>query len=54
VVKLEKRVDPAEVLGELDERWAPHIAAAEFVSLRTHEVAWDGRERRDEGDNGDD
>lgn len=47
VVKLEKKVDPAEVLGELDERWAPHIAAAEFVSLRTHEVAWDGRERRE-------
>ena len=50
VVKLEKKVDPAEVLGELDERWAPHIAAAEFVSLRTHEVAWDGRERREDGD----
>jgi hypothetical protein len=48
VVRLEKKVDPAEVLGELDERWAPHIAAAEFVSLRTYEVAWDGRERREE------
>ncbi|HUF14202.1 MAG TPA: DUF4956 domain-containing protein [Longimicrobiales bacterium] len=48
VVELRKKVDPAEVLGELDERWSPHIAAAEFVSLRTHEVAWDGRERRDE------
>ena len=50
IVKLGKKVDPAEVLGELDERWAPHIAAAEFVSLRTHEVSWDGRERREEGD----
>jgi len=50
VVKLEKKVDPAEVLGELDERWAPHIAAAEFVSLRTHEVSWDGRERREDAD----
>jgi hypothetical protein len=48
VVKLQKKIDPAEVLGELDERWAPHIAAAEFVSLRTHEVSWDGRERRDD------
>ena len=53
VVRLEKKVDPAEVLGELDERWAPHIAAAEFVSLRTHEASWDGRERREDG-NGDD
>ena len=50
VVKLNKKIDPAEVLGELDERWAPHIAAAEFVSLRTHEVSWDGRDRRDEAD----
>ena len=50
VVKLEKKIDPAEVLGELDERWAPHIAAAEFVSLRTHEVSWDGRERREDED----
>lgn len=47
VLELNKKVDPAEVLGEIDERWAPHIAAAEFVSLRTHEVSWDGRERRD-------
>ena len=50
IVKLNKKVDPAEVLGEIDERWAPHIAAAEFVSLRTHEVSWDGRERREERD----
>ena len=50
VVKFGKKVDPAEVLGEIDERWAPYIAAAEFVSLRTHEVSWDGRERREDGD----
>ena len=50
VLKLQKKVDPAEVLGEIDERWAPYIAAAEFVSLRTHEVSWDGRERREDGD----
>ena len=50
IVALEKKADPAELLGELDERWAPHIAAAEFVSLRTHEVSWDGRERREDGD----
>jgi hypothetical protein len=50
VVSLEKKVDPAEVLGEIDERWAPYIAAAEFMSLRTHEVSWDGRERREDGD----
>ena len=50
IIKLQKKVDPAEVLGEIDERWAPHLAAAEFVSLRTHEVSWNGRERREDRD----
>jgi hypothetical protein len=48
VLELRKKVDPAEVLGEIDERWSPHIAAAEFVSLRAHEVSWDGKDRRED------
>ena len=54
VVELQKKVDPAEVLGELDDRWSPHIAAAEFVSLRTHEAAWDGRDRRKDDEDDED
>ena len=48
LVDLRKKVDPAEVLGELDDRWSPHIAAAEFVSLHRNEAEWDGEDRREE------
>lgn len=48
LVDLRKKVDPAEMLGELDDRWSPHIAAAEFVSLHTNEAEWDGEDRREE------
>jgi len=34
LVQLRKKTDPAELLGEVDDRWAPYVAAAEYVSLR--------------------
>ena len=35
VVRLKDKVEPAELVAELDSRWAEHILAAEFVPLST-------------------
>jgi hypothetical protein len=37
LVKLKKKATVVELLGELDERWAAQVAAAEFVPLSTGE-----------------
>ncbi|MGH7466151.1 MAG: DUF4956 domain-containing protein, partial [Longimicrobiales bacterium] len=34
LVRLGGNVDPVDILGELEERWAAHIAAAEYVPFR--------------------
>lgn len=35
LLRLKKKGDPVELLGELEERWSAHIAAAEYIPYRS-------------------
>ncbi|HUH13589.1 MAG TPA: DUF4956 domain-containing protein [Longimicrobiales bacterium] len=42
LVRLKKKGDPVELLGELEERWSAHIAAAEYIPYRSDSDPDDG------------
>ncbi|HEX2095239.1 MAG TPA: DUF4956 domain-containing protein [Longimicrobiaceae bacterium] len=48
VLRLKRQVLPADLVGALDERWATHLAAAEYIPFRTRKKKRGGKPGKSE------